>query len=427
MRFVHSSGLRPLLGLALLLLEACTSPSGGSLGGTDPTPPDPVEATDPVVTEETIAFDADGDGDSFFPGDRFVQIEIELPSESWAALLAAPYEFTPADVVLDGRRIENVGVRLRGRIGSFRTVDAKPKWRIDFNRYEPGRRVDGLEALSLDNNVVDCSGLKQMLGFHVLALAGVPGSRAGFAQVSVNGAYYGVYNTIELQDDRFLRRTFLDGSGTLYDGAYVWYGEWDYTLLDFIAPTDMLYELEEGTDVGHADIRGVTETLAASAYQPGFVAAMDEVWDMDAFYRFVAAEFWIGQNDGYILNTNNNRVYFDPTDGRARLISYDLDYAFLPQPWEYSWTNPRGAIAHACFSDVECRAGVVAAIEDLLEVLAASGIEESLEAWDTATWTEAAGDPKMECGGTDVWNARNFLWSWVGNRDWQTRDAWGIP
>ncbi|MCP4868537.1 MAG: hypothetical protein GY898_07440 [Proteobacteria bacterium] len=420
-----------MLALSCLLAgaAACTNSGSGSLGDVEPTPAEPDPTGEPVVSEETLDLDPADDGAAFFPGDRFVQIHIELPSSSWDALTESPYDWAPADVVLDGRRIEDVAVRLRGRIGSFRTVGEKPKWKIDFNRYVPGRRVDGLEALSLDNNVVDCSGLKQKLGFEVLSLAGIPASRAGFGEVYVNDAYYGVYNTIEPEDDRLLRRFFEDGTGTLYDGAYLWHepGLPEVQLLDFVPHLVDLYQLEEGVDVGHEDLARVADVLAAAAYEPGFVDAMSEVFDMEAFYIYFAAEQWIGQNDGYVLNTNNNRVYFDPIDGRARFISYDLDYAFMPWPWEFSYDNPRGFLAHACVHDAECSEGIAQAMEGLLNLLEEQELDQRFEAWDDATWNEAAADPKLPCGGGDLWNARGSLRNWIQNRGPTMRNYWGIP
>ncbi len=410
---------------ALIVLAGCGT-AGGTLQPSEAPTPTPAPE-EPTVVEETLDFASVEAGADLFPADGFVAIRIELPAASWDALVAAPYEWAVADVVIDGRRFEDVAVRLRGRIGSFREVSGKPKWRLDFNRYVPGRRIDGLESLSLDNNVVDCSGLKQMLGAHVLHLADVPTSRVGFARVWVNDAPYGLYNTVEVQDDRFLVRRWEDPGGNLYDGAYIWYGGWNYTLLDFLESVDLGYELEEGTDVGHADIRAVTEALAAALGQADFAAAMDDVWDWEAFYPYAAAEHWIGQNDGYVLNINNYRVYFDPEDGRAELISYDLDYAFMDAPWgDSSFSNPRGLIAWGCLTEEACRARVADAVADLLDLLEGEDLSGALQGWDDLTWFDAVSDPKMPCAEADIWPSRNRLYGWAASRGPQLRQYWGI-
>jgi len=414
--------------LAVLLLAGCT-PSSGVLGPAPVTVPEPTpEDERPAVTEEeALGGEPDDGGASFFAKDRFVRIDIELPEESWAALIESPYEFTPAHVTIDGRRIEDISVRLRGRIGSFRQVWQKPKWRLDFNRYTPGRRVDGLEALSLDNNVVDCSGLKQILAWHIMELADTLGSRGGFAQVTVGGVEYGVYHTVEVQDDRFLADRFEDGSGNLYDGAYLWFGDRNYQLLDFTAGVAEQYELEEGVDVGAADTVAVADALAAAVASDDFVGTMETVFDMETFYRYAAVEHWIGQNDGYILNTNNNRVYFDPSDGgRATFISYDLDYSFMPNAWGHNWDNPRGALAWHCMRETECYEGIRTAVADLLDLLDPVAIEATFDEWDVLTQLPAINDPNSGCSASQIGNKRNALRNWIRNRHDILRGYWNL-
>jgi hypothetical protein len=412
--------------LPLILLLGCSPPSG--VLSPTPTPLDtPTPTSEPTRTEEDVPGGEPGDdGASMFAADRFVQIDIELPEASWDALIAAPYEYTPAHVTIDGRRMEDIGVRLRGRIGSFRDVWLKPKWRLDFNRYTSGRRVDGLEALSLDNNVADCSGLKQMLAWHVAGLADTHASRGGFAQVTVGGVEYGIYSTVEVQDDRYLVRRFEDGSGNLYDGAYLWFGEWNYTLLDFTAGIANQYELEEGVDIGAADTMAISDALGEAVANDDFVGTLDAVFDMETFFRYAAVEHWIGQNDGYILNTNNYRVYFDPLDGRATLISYDLDNTFMAQPWGHSWDNPRGVIAWHCMREPDCYEGIRSAVSDLLDLLDAVELEASFDGWDTLTQLPAINDPKSGCSPSQIGNQRTYLRDWIRGRDGALRNYWGL-
>jgi spore coat protein CotH len=275
--------------------------------------------------------------------------------------------------------------------------------------------------------VVDCSGLKQQLAFRVMEAAGTLGSRSGFARVRVGGVDYGIYDAIEVQDDRLLADRFEDGSGNLYDGAYIWYGGSNYTLMDFTEAVEDQWELEEGVDVGRADIIAVREALDAGTTNDAFVETMRTVWDMDAFFRYAAVEHWVGQNDGYILNTNNNRVYFDPTDGRGTFISYDLDYSFMPQPWGHNWNNPRGRMAWHCVNDPECRAGIADAAAELLTTLEATPLLEEFDAWDEMTRLPAINDRNNACSTSQIGNKRGVLRDWIVGRGDMLRDHWGLP
>ena len=61
--------------------------------------------------------------DAFFDQSVMHTIDIELADGSESSLWADQYTYVPADVTIDGTRLEDVGVRLRGKIGSFRTLD----------------------------------------------------------------------------------------------------------------------------------------------------------------------------------------------------------------------------------------------------------------------------------------------------------------
>ena len=166
---------RPLLISVLSVAAACTAtgkgiaPEDGDVTYAHPEP----EGT---VSEWSIG-DQEDAGPYIFKQDRIHRIDIELPSESVDSLAVEPYEYVVGDAIIDGATLSDVGVRLRGKIGSFRTLDGKPKVKLDFNAYVDGRRFQGLESLSLNNSVVDCSYLKEALSYRVFEELGVPASR----------------------------------------------------------------------------------------------------------------------------------------------------------------------------------------------------------------------------------------------------------
>ena len=114
------------------------------------------------------------------------------------------------------------------------------------------------DELSLNNSVVDCSYLKEPMAWKVFQQAGVPWLRTAWAWVTINGLPFGFYQVIETPNDDWVARHWEDSSGNLYDGKYVWYGGWSYTLLDFGIGVDDQFQLEEGEDNGNADIAAVS-------------------------------------------------------------------------------------------------------------------------------------------------------------------------
>ena len=399
-------------------LAACHAPPVEGDGG------DGVEHLTSVTPETAPDTRTSAD---LFTADRIHSVDITLDDEAWDGLYNDPYTFVSGDVRIDEERMPASGVRLRGKYGSFRTITGKPKFKIEFDEYDAEQRYLGLKAIALNNEVVDCSYLKEPLGYEVFRAAGVPVPRTSFANVSVNGDAYGLYVVVEVPDDTFLERSYPDPTGNLYDGKYLYfpgYG-YGYTLLDFASSIDDLFPLEEGVEVGNADITAVSTAILDGRGTDHYEDVVSPVVDLPAFHRFEAAEQWIGHVDGYALNQNNYRVYFNPSTGKVEFIPWDLDYAFIEDSaWGMSWANPRGTLAASCWADGGCRADQRTAVDDLVATLDVDALTASFEAWDTLTLETAQADPRKECATSQVRRVRNDLRDWMAGRGASVTASW---
>jgi spore coat protein CotH len=304
---------------------------------------------------------------------------------------------------------------------------AKPKFKVKFNEFHDDQRFYGLEELSLNNSIVDCSYMKETVAWRIYAAAGVPYLRTSYARVTVNGADYGLYLLVETPNDVWLKRNYADATGNFYDGKYVWYGGYNYTLLDFGIGVDALYQLEEGTDVANADIAEVSAALLASQGTSAYNDTMGEVLDWDVFHRMTAVDQFIGHNDGYSLNTNNYRVYFDPADGKADLLPWDLDYTFLRDTdWGLSWSAPAGNITYACWQDPACAAAQREAMASMLTAYEAEDWTGLLDDIETLTYADTQNDPRRECAAADVQPTREYIRAWLGAKPAELRAWWGL-
>ena len=383
-------------------------------------------AAPPVTSESAGGFEAD---DSWLFSDSAIhRIDITLPAASVTALTADPDTFAVGEVTIDGETVPRIGVRLRGKVGSFRTLDKKPKLKLDFNEYVKEQRFYGLKALALNNAVQDCSYLKEPLGYRIYAAAGVPALRTGFARLRVNGADYGLYIVLEVPDDRFLKRHYPEWKGNLYDGKYIWFGGGNYTMLDFNSNVDDKFALEEGTDVGNQDIRAVSQALAAQAGIGMFVAGMAPVLAWDEFHRLLAVDQWTGANDGYALNTNNYRVYFNPANGgRMEMHPYDLDNSFRHDyEWGMNWRTPRGKLARGCFNDTGCVQEHKKVVQAIIAAIDPAALITWFNRIDALTINDARSDPRRECTADRLVPLRQALRDWVNTENGQLRTFWGL-
>lgn len=414
----------------LVLDEAEPGPGGGS--GPDTTPDTPDEPDEPDEPQDTGGPENVGGGQNAVPGWPFAKEEIHhvsitLSQQSVDNLVQSPWEYTEGAAVVNGTEFEQVGVRLRGKYGSFRELSGKPKLKIDFNRYVDGQKYEGLKSLSLNNTLVDCSYMKEVLASELYEAAGVKASRTAYMTVDINGQDYGLYVLVETQDDRFLKNHWEDGDGNLYDGKYWMDEEWNYVLIDFGIGVDAYFDLEEGVDVGHADIEAISQAYLATEGSDAFYPATQELVDWPSVHRSWAVDQWIGQLDGYCMNRNNYRIYFDPEDGKADWISTDLDYAFFDdRDWGMDWRYPTSTMASACKADAACRADWEAAMVEIIDLADSRDMHGRLdELWaligDTATT-----DPKRECNQQYINYYRQSLYIWADERSDQVRREWGM-
>lgn len=424
----------------LSLVLACV-PSNISLGGAEPVEAEPevdtavegAPGTDTDTGEEPEPVeDPEADAayqDALFAHDVVHEIEITLTRDAELALRDEPYEYTPGSVTIDGESASNVGVRLRGKIGSFRELSGKPKFKIDFAQFSPGDRFHGLHALALNNSVVDCGFMRDPLGYRIFRDAGVGTARTGWAQVTVNGENYGLYVIVEVQDEQYLERAFPgDDEGQLYDGKYLYNTDTGrYTLLDFASGVDDDFQLEEGVENGNAEIVAVSSALSSLGRGDEVEAGLEALLDWDDVHRAWAVEELIGHLDGYMLNTNNYRVYFRPSDGKMVFLPTDFDYAFQDASnWGMNWARPRGTLASACFSDVTCAASQAAAVSQVIADLDYPAILAWFDEAAAVTLDLAQDDPRRECGAGQVQSNRTSLRAWTEAQVGVTEAHWGL-
>jgi hypothetical protein len=278
-----------------------------------------------------------------------------------------------------------VGLRLKGRYGSFRTLDQKAAFKIDFDRHEPDQTLFGLRKLNLNNMVSDPASLSEWLAYSIFAAAGVPAPRTGYAHVTLNGADYGVYLALEAADDSAFRARHFASSSALYEGEYG----------DDLFPgsaTELDLDYSDGSD--HAPLIELVRA-AESARPDTFYRTLAPHVDWQEALRAMATELLIGHSDGYV-NWRNN--YFLHADGEHRfsLLPWGVDGVFkkaLPL------FEGRGRLLRECLRDPTCTEHWLAALEHVSNVadrMLTHGLAERVNELADLNTQRFASDPRAE-------------------------------
>ena len=99
-----------------------------------------------------------------FEGLRVHKIQITIKDSDLSVLRSNPRKYVPASVACDGVEYQNVGIHLKGSVGSFRSIDDKPALTLNFAKFDEAQRVGAVRKVHLNNSVEDPSYVNELIG-----------------------------------------------------------------------------------------------------------------------------------------------------------------------------------------------------------------------------------------------------------------------
>jgi spore coat protein H len=293
--------------------------------------------------------------DDLFNPDALQRIDLWLNSADWAKLKAAFQENTyyPADVTWNGQTVRNVGIRSRG-LGTRSST--KPGLRVDFDRYSTGQQFLGLKSFVLDNLTQDRTGIKETVAMRFFTRLGIPAPRETHARLYVNGAYAGLYGLVESVDKTMMGRVFgsigdnVQNDGYLFEYNYVLGSAWRFTYDGAdLAPYKARFDIKTNESHAESQIWGPLEEvirLANSTDSASFDQTIGPRIDLPAFVRYIAAQNFIAENDGFNGYDGMNNFYLYRLENSTRhvFISWDEDNAFLQPDFGITTRNDENVL-----------------------------------------------------------------------------------
>jgi hypothetical protein len=322
-------------------------------------------------------------------------LKLKQPAIDSLAKDAKLYVLGDLTVTVGGEVTElvDIGVRLKGNFGSFRTLDQKAAFLLDFDRYVDGQLLDGLEKLALNNMVQDPSMEREVLGYELFRAGGVPAPRAAHAVVTVNGAPYGLYTTVEAVDNKeFLKTWYGDAKGNLYEGAY------GSDLLSDLIPS---FDQDNGGNIDFMDLQALVAALDAIQDPNQFVTEASKVIDLDLFLTMAATEIYLGHWDGYAWTRNNFFMYRRPSDMRWVFMPWGIDQTMQ------DYLDPfggQGRVNQMCDASLECRKLLAAKFQAVVARVDELGLAVTAQTVADNVRPAAEADPRKEYTIGDVDN-----------------------
>lgn len=296
--------------------------------------------------------------DVVFNQDEVLRFDIIVDNDDWSAMQSnlssvlsssggRPGEsldfddpvFVPCTFKFNDTEWYYVGIRYKGNSSLQSTYSSgikKFSFKLDFDEFEDdypaisNQRFYGFKQLNLKNNYLDVSQMREKVGADLFRQFGLASPQSAFCEVYIdygNGPqYYGLYTLIEEVDDSVIKTQFTNGSGNLYkpDGDAASFANGTYDTDEFYLKTNL-------DSSNYSDISALYEAINSSLRTTDteiWKTNLENVFDVDLFLKYLAANNTIQNWDTYGNMTHNYYLYNNPANNKLTWIPWDNNEAF---------------------------------------------------------------------------------------------------
>lgn len=231
--------------------------------------------------------------------------------------------YTIADsVIINGTKFNNVGVKFKGN-STYDPARAKNPLHIKLDEVVD-QDYQGYEDIKLNNGFYDATGVREVLSYHI-ARKYMNAPNCNYAQVYINGAYYGIFANAQDINNKFLLDNYYSSIGTFIKCNPQSVGVGSGSALVFldttITPLSTRYELKNGSWL---DLHNLCDTIK------NYTTAAPDILDIDRVL--------------WMLAFNNVLVNLDSYSGSFRQNYYmyeNHDHFWIPTLWDLNMSFGR--------------------------------------------------------------------------------------
>ncbi len=242
------------------------------------------------------------------------------------------FTYVPGKLIADGEAIDNIGIRFKGNSSYMMAARGlKRPFHLDFNRYDEDKTFHNLKSLSLSNNAMDESHVRELLAYECFRAAGVPCSNAALATVTLHvpekydHRFLGIYTVVESVDKTFLKRVFGTKHGMLLKPERL-------NDLEYLGDGWSKYQAKYGPKTEPTSAEKVRHIeflrLIHRAKDAEFATQIGKYLDVDEFLRFLACESLLANMDSFLAVGHNFYMFLNPETDKFVFIPWDHNHAW---------------------------------------------------------------------------------------------------
>ncbi len=245
----------------------------------------------------------------------------------------------PADLIVDGKVYQSVGIRFRGSSSYFTVQNEKKSFNIAVDYGDDKQRLYGYKTLNLLNGHSDPSFLREIL-YSRIARNYLPAPKANLVKLVINGESWGIYVNSQQFNKDFLDEWFGTRAGVRWkvppgrSSGLVYNG-------DQPSAYQQAYQLKTRADEAPnawQDLIKLCEVLEVTP-DDQLESELSAILNIDRALWFLALDNVFIDNDGYFSRASDYAFYQDP-NGRFHLLPHDSNETFRfaggggPNSWQ---------------------------------------------------------------------------------------------
>ena len=278
-----------------------------------------------------------------FDTSKIMSVDIIMDDNDWNDMLlnAQTEQYYVCDVLVNGKKFNNVGIRPKGNSSLLCIVADKTSDRfslkLEFDHFVEGQTCFGLDKLVLNNNFVDPTNMKEALIFDMYQFVDANAPLYNYAKVCRNGNYWGVYLALESIDESFMLRNYGTQDGELYKPEPAGMNMDEETDEEFpMSPvganleyaTDSLYQYgsiwsTEVTRTTDKDRRRVVNALKNIKERND----IEKYMNVDNILRYMAVHTF-AVNEDSLTDYMPHNYYLYEYDGQLDILPWDYNMSF---------------------------------------------------------------------------------------------------
>jgi len=301
--------------------------------------------TDSVVITVRHPASSSIDYQTVFDDSQVRRVDISISQSNWDTMwtdVEAKIE-VPADAVIFGEELNDIGFRMRGQ-WSLRGSKEKKPWKIHTDAFIEGQEFHNLKQLIFTNSLEDPTMLQEKLAYDLMHFAGVPASHVCFVEIWIDFTddssppiFWGVYVMIERVDNKFVGNRFGQESkgGNLYKASLAQRGPMDLVyrgdnIENYRSQGDLynIGKVNNEEEADYSDILQFIKLIDGVTYDTpeDFAHALEGVFNVDEFLRYMAAAIALSGWDIYPFAGNNYYLYLNQSTNKFEWIPWDLTW-----------------------------------------------------------------------------------------------------